>query len=174
MHEKSEAHWDAAICVVRYIKGCPGQGIMLTGNNDLRLDVYCDSDDVSSPKSHQSLPTFVMFLGGSPISWKAKKQDTLSHSSAEAEYREMSAALRELQWLRELLADFGVLNLEPMKSFCDSKDAINIAANPVFYERTKHIENDCHSVRDAVQNFEEFRFSYLLSKLGVSNLHTPP
>lgn len=78
-------------------------------------------------------------------------QDTISHSSAEADYRAMSAALRELQWLREL-PDFGVFKLEPMKLFCDSKAAIYIAANPVFHERTKHIEKDCHSVRDAVQS----------------------
>ena len=118
----------------------------------------------------------------------------MSHSSAEAEYRAMAATLRELKWLKRLLGDFGVKHSDPMQMFCDSKSAIYIATNPVFHERTKHIESDCHSVRDAVQDrlitFRHVRtteqladimtkalgsssFHYLLNKLGVRNLHAP-
>lgn len=118
----------------------------------------------------------------------------MSHSSAEAEYRSMSDALKELKWLKRLLADFGVYEDGPMDMFCDNKAAMHIAANPVFHERTKHIEADCHSVRDAVKGrliatkyvkttdqladvltkgLGRYAFDYLLSKLGVCNLHSP-
>lgn len=63
----------------------------------------------------------------------------------------MSVALRELKWLKEILDSFGISHTEPMKLFCDSKSVIHIAANPVFHECTKHIENDCHAVREAVE-----------------------
>lgn len=92
-----------------------------------------------------------MFLGGSPISWKTKKQHVVSQSSAEAEYRSMRNALDEVLWLRQLLEDLGCKQNQPIRLFCDSQAAIHISNNPVFHERTKHVERDCHAVRDAVQ-----------------------
>lgn len=167
---------------------------MLRAVSDLRLRVFCDADWAACPKTRRSLSSFIVLLGNSPISWKTKKQDTVSHSSAEAEYRSMAVALRELKWLKRLLRDLGVEHSAPMEMFCDSKSALYIASNPVFHERTKHIEADCHSVRDAVQDksivtrhvrtTEQLvdimtkalgapAFQYLLSKLGVRNLHAP-
>lgn len=85
------------------------------------------------------------------VSWKTKKQKVVSHSSAESEYRSMAHATREIKWLRRLLKELGAPQRSPSKLFCDSKSAIYIAANPVFHEVTKHIESDCHQVRDAIQ-----------------------
>ncbi|CAA7039587.1 unnamed protein product [Microthlaspi erraticum] len=55
------------------------------------------------------------YLGSSPISWKTRKQPTVSRSSAEAEYRSMAFALCELKWFKELLLSFGIKHDEPMK-----------------------------------------------------------
>ena len=188
------AHWEAALRLVRYLKGSPGQGVLLKSDTDLTLTIYCDADWSSCPLTRRSLSSFVVMLGGSPVSWKTKKQKTVSHSSAEAEYRAMAAALRETKWFRRLLKELGIDQRAPTRFFCDSKAAIHIAANPVFHERMKHIENDCHSVRDAVkdrtivtehirtndQNADiltkslgRVQFQKLLSKLGVQDLHTP-
>ena len=152
MHKPREAHWDAVVRVMRYLKGCPGQGIMLNAVSDLRLRIFCDADWGACPNTRRSLSSFFTFLGNSPISWKTKKQDIVSHLSAEAEYRSMAAALRELKWLKRLLNDLGGQHKVPMEMFCDSKSASYIANNHVFHERTKHIESDCHSVRDAIQD----------------------
>lgn len=188
-----EAHWNAAQRVVRYLKGSLGQGIMLSSSPDLSLTIYCDSDWSSCALTRRSLSAFVVMLGDSPISWKTKKQDTVSHSSAEAEYRCMSDTLKEVKWLRKLLKGLDI-ELKPTRFFCDSKAAIHIATNHVFYERTKHVENDCHAVRDAVKaglivlhhirTTEQVadiltkalgrdQFRTLLSKLGVQDLHAP-
>lgn len=90
------AHWDAALRVVRFLKGCPGQGILLRSDSSLKLSVYVDADWSTCPITRRSLSAFVVLLGGNPISWRTKKQDTLSHSSAEAEYRAMAAATKEM------------------------------------------------------------------------------
>lgn len=193
MQTPKEAHWDAAQRVVRFFKGSPGQGIMLSSSKDMTLTLYCDSDWSGCPSTRRSLTAFVTMLGDSPISWKTKKQDTVSHSSAEAEYRAMSDSLKEVKWLLKMFREFGIKQT-PTRFFCDSKAAIYIATNPVFHERTKHIENDCHAVRDAVRDgliilhhirtkeqvadiltkaLGRAQFTTLLSKLGVCDLHAP-
>ncbi|GAA0176464.1 hypothetical protein LIER_42081 [Lithospermum erythrorhizon] len=86
----------------------------------------------------------IVFLGGSPIFWKTKKQHSFSHSSVEDEYRSMTAVTSELKWLKALLLDFWVPHSHLMTLFCDSQSALHISQNPVFHECTKHIEVDCH------------------------------
>lgn len=188
-------HWDAALRLVLYLKGAPGQGVFLSADSDLHITAFCDSDWAACPLTRQSLTGYVVMLGGSIVSWKTKKQHTVSQSSAEAEYRAMAMTLSELKWTKELLESFAVRQRFPMSFFCDSKAALHIAANPVFHERTKHIEADCHFVRDAVQDgsivthhvkttdqladiltkaLPTGQFNYLLGKMGVRDLHAPP
>lgn len=115
------------------------QGILLSSQSDLKLSVYCDADWSACPVTRRSLSAYVALVGNSPVSWKTKKQKVVSHSSAEAEYRSMTQATCEIKWLRRLLCDLGAKQLKSSELYCDSKSAIYIAANPVFHERTKHI-----------------------------------
>ncbi|KAH9726734.1 protein kinase domain-containing protein [Citrus sinensis] len=112
MQQPREEHWAAALCVVRYLKGNPGQGIMLRSDCDLQLSAWCDSDWASCPLTRRSLTGWFILLGNSPISWKTKKQHTVSRSSAEAEYRSMAATTCELKWLKELLLTLGVEHIQ--------------------------------------------------------------
>ena len=72
-------------------------------------------------------------------------------SSTKAEYRSMALATCELIWLQQLLRDLHVPITTTAKLFCDNKSAIHIAMNPVFHEQTKHIDIDCHTVRDQLK-----------------------
>lgn len=194
MHQPREEHWEAALRVVKYLKKNPGQGILLRSDSDLRLEGWCNSDWASCPLTRRSLSGWFVLLGYSPVSWKTKKQPTVSRSSAEAEYRSMAAITCELKWLKQLLGDLGVKHEKGMRLYCDSQAAIHIAHNPIFHERTKHIEVDCHFVRDAITDgiiapsyvptkvqvadiftkaLGKTQFEFLLSKLGVRNPHGP-
>ena len=93
-----------------------------------------------------------MFLGSALISWKSKKQAWVSKSSTESEYRAMSLACSKIIWLRGLLAELDFPQTEATPLYADNTSATQIAANPVFHERTKHIEVDCHSIREALDN----------------------
>ena len=76
----------------------------------------------------------------------------MSRSWAEAEYRFMAALTSELKWLHSVLSDLGVSSLYPMLMYCDSQSALHIAQIRVSHKSTKHIEVDCHYVRDAIKD----------------------
>ena len=106
----------------------------------------------------------------------------------------MAQSACENMWLHQLLAEFGIKTSVPTKLWCDNQVALHIASNPVFHERTKHIEIDCHFVREKIQlGFISIRYvktgeqlgdiftkalsgdqvSYLCNKLGIINIYAP-
>ncbi|GJV81409.1 ribonuclease H-like domain-containing protein, partial [Tanacetum coccineum] len=150
MHSPLNSYLDAALRVLRYLKGSPGSGIQINKTGNLKLRAYADSDWARCPATRKSVSGYCVFLGDSLVTWKSKKQSTLSRSSAEAEYRSMASATCEVIWLSNLLGDMGVKNLLPVVMYCDNSSALQIAANPVFHEKSKHFEINVHLVREKV------------------------
>ncbi|KAL1190136.1 Retrovirus-related Pol polyprotein from transposon RE2 [Cardamine amara subsp. amara] len=151
MQAPSKHHWGMVERILRYLKGTPGQGIWMGCNNSTNIIGYCDADWAGDRMDRRSTTGYCTFVGGNLVTWKSKKQKVISRSSAEAEYRAMANTTGELVWLKALLKDLGVESSEPISLYCDNQAAIHIASNSVFHERTKHIEVDCHYVREKVQ-----------------------
>nr|XP_016442248.1 PREDICTED: uncharacterized mitochondrial protein AtMg00810-like [Nicotiana tabacum] len=140
-------HMKVALHLLRYLKGTSDFGLFFSNSPDLSLQAYCASDWGSCLDSRRSISGFYIFLGGSLIGWKSKKQVVVSLSSVEAEYRSMSKVMAGITWVCRLLSNFWVSSASPVPLYCDSISAIHIARNPIFHERTKYIELDCHFVR---------------------------
>ncbi|XP_021747729.1 uncharacterized protein LOC110713588 [Chenopodium quinoa] len=91
-------------------------GILLASSSVATLTAYCDNDWAGCPMTRRSTTGCCIFLGDSPISWKAKKQHVTAKFSAEAEYRAMALTTCEVTWLTTLLQDLGLKNLPPTVS----------------------------------------------------------
>ncbi|RVW35066.1 Retrovirus-related Pol polyprotein from transposon RE1 [Vitis vinifera] len=145
-----DSHWDAVIRNLRYVKSTPGQSVLYENRGHTQVVGYTDADWAGSPTDRRSTSGYCVFIGGNLISWKSNKQDVVTRSSAEAEYRVMTLATCELIWLKHLLQELRFGKDEQMKLICDNQAALHIASNLVFYERTKHIEVDCHFIREKI------------------------
>jgi len=118
----------------------------------------------------------------------------VSRSSAEAEYRAMATVTSDLIWIKSFLASMRMFMKHPMQLFCDNQAALHIAKNPVFHERTKHVEIGCYFVRKRLLSGElvtryvpskwqvvdiftralgKQQFLFLMSKLGMVNPYAP-
>uniref|UniRef100_M1BAE1 Uncharacterized protein n=1 Tax=Solanum tuberosum TaxID=4113 RepID=M1BAE1_SOLTU len=133
---------EAALRVVRYVKAEPGLGLLMPSEDTDKLKAYCDSDWGGCLESRRSVTGYIVMFGKALVSWKSKKQDTMARRSAKAEFRSMASVVAEVTWLEGLYKELGVNITRPIQLFCDSKTAIQIAANPIFHERTKHIDID--------------------------------
>lgn len=88
---------DAVHQLLRYIKQSLGLGILFSSSSTLQLDAFCHW--LGNLSRNPSLTGYCILLGSCPISWKSKKQHTVSCSSAEAEYWAMAITSCEIQWL---------------------------------------------------------------------------
>jgi len=194
LSKPTQTHHNSALRVLKYLKSCPGKGLFFPRNSSLHLQGFSNVDWVGCVDSRRSISGQCFFIGHSLISWRTKKQITVSRSSSEAEYHALASASCELQWLLYLLKDLHIQCSKLHVLFFDNQSAIHIAANPVFHERTKHLEIDCHLVREKLQTsimkflpvssqdqLADFftksllpqPFSILLSKLGLLDLYQP-
>ncbi|GMI65892.1 hypothetical protein HRI_000258500 [Hibiscus trionum] len=188
-----QPHLQAANHLLSYIKTTPGLGLFFSASSDKQLSGFVDSDYAACPDSRRSVTGYCMYFGTSLISWKSKKQQTVSRSSCEAEYRAMASATCELMWLTSLLSSFGV-KVSSTSLYCDNQSAIQLASNQMFHERSKHIEVDCHFIRDKVRegflklfhvrsacqladiltkSLHAPAFDSIVSKMGLVNIHRP-
>jgi hypothetical protein len=151
LQKPTVSHYKAACRVVRYLKQNPGIGLFFPRDSDIQVLGYSDADWAGCLDTRCSTSGYCFFIGTSLVSWKAKKQVTISRSSSEAEYRALSTATCELIWILFLLRDLKITCHKPPVLYCDSQSAMHIASNPVFHERTKHLEIDCHLVREMLQ-----------------------
>ena len=147
----SKVHWNAALHVLRYLKGTKSIGLRyVKGLDNFTLHGYCDSDYAGCPDTRLSTGGFVFKFSDCAVSWSSRRQTSVAQSTSEAEYVSAGAAALEATWLRDFAQELGHPQDGPTTLFSDSTSAIAMSKNPVHRERTKHIAVKTHYVRDQV------------------------
>lgn len=134
-----------------------------------------------------------VFVGGTLVSWKSRKNTIVVRSNAKSEHWAMDHTTCELIWLKHMLEELGFGQSHPMNLMCDNQAAIHIASNSLFHEWT-NIEIDYHFAwKKLLQNVIWTEFvrsvdqladlftkplgssivSYICNKLGTYDMYAP-
>ena len=148
------AHLQLCKQVFKFLKGTKHYDLKFTkAKNGLCLEGWTDSDWGSSP-DRRSISGYCFQLNdnGALISWASSKQRIVALSSTEAEYVAVTDAMKEGNYLRQLLADMTGSKKQAIRLHADNQGAIALSKNAVHHKRTKHIDIRYHFIRYEVDN----------------------
>ena len=153
----TRAHWQAAVRLVRYLKGTAAWCLVFgaTGrhrpNAQPDIEVYTDADWGSDEKDRKSTSGCVVRFNGDVICWHSKKQHIVALSTTEAEYIAMAEAIKEALWFRTWTREVYATWVCPHVR-CDNMSAIQLAKADRIQDRSKHIDIRAHFIRDEASN----------------------
>jgi hypothetical protein len=152
---------------------------------------YSDADLAGDLDDRKSTTGSLFLINGCPVSWQSVKQKTVALSSCEAEYMAATATACQAAWLRRLLGELLNKEEEVVKLFIDNQSTIQLIKNPVFHDRSKHIDTRHHFIREYVadgrvavehigttnqladiltKSLGRVRFQDLRARIGVTNI----
>ncbi|XP_074378475.1 secreted RxLR effector protein 161-like [Apium graveolens] len=155
MEKPTTVHLNAAKRILRYIKGTLNFGLVYStssGNNV--LTGYSNSDLAGQIEDRKNTGSMVFYLNESLIKWVSQKQRCVALSSCEAEFMAATATACQVIWLSNLLSQITCEDIGPVVLHIDNKSAIDLAKNPVFHKRSKHVDIRYHFTRECVEKGE--------------------
>lgn len=178
MHDPRDGHMNALKRILRYLQGTLEHGIYLYPSSMSTLVSYTDADWAGCPDTRRSTSGYCVFLGNNLLSWSAKRQPTISRSSAQAKYQGIANVVSEFCWHCNLMLELHCPISKATVLYCDNVSAINLSGDPVQHQRTKHIEIDIHFVRASCSwagSFSTCTFSlsdnrYIHQRITTSNI----
>ncbi|KAK0593658.1 hypothetical protein LWI29_023887 [Acer saccharum] len=149
--DPKESHLSSVKRIIRYVNGTSNYQIWYSFDTNASLVGFSDADWAGNCDDRKSTSGSCFFLGNNLVSWFCKKQNSISLSTAKAEYIAAGSGCTQLLWMKQMLVDYG-FNQGTLTLFCDNISAINISKNPVQHSRTKHIDIRHHFIRELVEN----------------------
>jgi hypothetical protein len=172
MEKPTEEHWAAVKHILRYIAGTLEYGCSYGGESG-KLIGYSDNDMASDVDSRKSTTGALFFLGSNPISWQSQKQKVVALSTCEAEYIAATTGACQAIWLARLLGDLTGEKPRAATLRVDNKSAISLIKNPVFHERSKHIDLRYHFIRECVEKGQIF-VEFTRTEAQLADILTKP
>nr|GEZ19941.1 retrovirus-related Pol polyprotein from transposon TNT 1-94 [Tanacetum cinerariifolium] len=159
--------------ILRYIKGTVDYGMLYSTSKDFKLVGYSDSDWAGSKDDERSTSGFLFFLGNNAFTWSSKKQPIVTLSSCEAEYIAATSCVCHAIWLRSMLKELHMEQKDATEIYVDNKSAIDLAKNPVYHDRSKHINTRYHFIRECIAR-KDVRVIHTSSEDQVADIFTKP
>jgi hypothetical protein len=131
MQEPHELHWKDAKHILRYIQGTITFGIHYVADSTLDLIGFTDSDWAGDNIDHKSTSGYSLSLGFGPICWSSKKQETISLSLVEAEYRGVVNITIQAMWLQHFLTELGIQFHRLIVIWCDNQSTLKFYRDPI-------------------------------------------
>ena len=167
-----ESHHKAVKRIFRYLVHTPNFGLWYPKGSSFALCGYSDADYAGDKVGRKSTSGGCQFLGRSLVCWSSKKQNSVSLSTAEAEYIAAASCCAQLLWMRQTLKDYGLV-YDKVPLLCDNESAIKIAHNPVQHTKTKHIEIRHHFIREHVSR-GDVDLSFVGTEKQLADIFTKP
>jgi hypothetical protein len=171
--EPKRVHLVVVKHVMRYLKGTSDSGLCYNGDQDFRLIGYTDSNWVGSVSDRKRTSGCCFSLRSTMTSWQSRKQSSIALNTVEAECIVACSASCEVIWLRKLLTGLSDLEMEATVILCDNQSCIKMTKNPVFHDKSKHIEIRHHYIRDMVQR-RAIKLQYVGTDEQVADVLTKP
>jgi transposase InsO family protein len=171
LRDPSEAHWQAAVRILNYLVSTKNLRLRLGGK--LNCSGFSDSDWAEDRDDRKSTSAYTYRIGDGAISWKSRKQATVSLSSTEAEYKALSDSCKEGLWLRNVLTELCLRPNTAIPIHVDNEGAEALAKNPEHHARTKHIHARYHFIRECVQ-LREVELLHVSTKDMLADMLTKP
>lgn len=170
-------HMRALRRVLQYLKGSVEQGIVYEKcDGGSILHAFVDADWAQCPNDRRSYTGYAVKLCGGLISWESKKQETVAHSSTEAEYMALSNAAKEIKFIRNILEELklqAIYKGEEIELYVDNRGAMSLAENNGYSARTKHIDVRHHYIRELVEN-KIIKLKEVSSSNNIADIFTKP
>jgi hypothetical protein len=171
MQRPTTEHQQAVKRIIRYVVRTLDHGLYYPRcPGEAHLVRYSNSDhagDIDTSKSTSG----ILFFGKCLVSWQSVKHQVVALFSCEAEYIAASTASTQALWLVRLLCDLLGRDTGAVELRVDSKSALALAKNPVFYERSKHIQVRYHFIRGCLEK-GCFKACYINTKDQLADLLT--
>eukprot|EP00271_Cylindrocystis_brebissonii_P021026 TRINITY_DN732_c0_g1_i3.p1 TRINITY_DN732_c0_g1~~TRINITY_DN732_c0_g1_i3.p1 ORF type:complete len:1491 (-),score=166.73 TRINITY_DN732_c0_g1_i3:1047-5519(-) len=150
LENPGQAHWDAAMYVLRYVKGTADYYIEYSGNSFRTPHGFCDASFAEDMTDRCSFGGHFFTVAGGVISWRSQKQGTVARSTSESEFYECSQAAQEAMYLRLLYSELGFPLEDPIPIYTDNKSAQALLRSETITSRTKHMGVHMHYAREKV------------------------
>jgi len=140
----SSEHIACAKRIIRYLKGTPNHGLLITGGG-LQLNAFSDADHAAD-QSRKSTSGNILMLGQSTIYWHTKLQSVVATSSTEAELIAMTSMTKEVIWTTRLLNSLNIpQSTTPIH--IDNTQSLKIVNGERTSQRTKHLDVEYMFIR---------------------------
>jgi hypothetical protein len=164
-----QEHWKALKRILAYLRKTLNFGLLFGGGDD-ELYGYCDADYAGDLGNRRSTSGAVFTLHNGPVSWFSRRQPCVALSTTESEFISAAEGAKEAIWLKRFHSELGApTSAMPLR--CDNQGAIALIRDPVFHQRTKHIDVRFFFVREA-QEQKKVDISYIESENQLADIFT--